>query len=36
MKVGELKKELKERGASVSGDKTTLIRRLEGILASET
>ncbi|XP_078372353.1 uncharacterized protein LOC144656016 [Oculina patagonica] len=36
MKVGELKKELKARGASLSGDKAHLIRRLEGILASES
>ena len=35
MKVNELKEELKARGASLSGDKTTLIRRLEGLPSSE-
>lgn len=34
MKVDEFKKELWARGASVSGDKAHLIRRMEGILAS--
>ena len=33
MKVDELKKELQARGASVSGDKAHLVRRLEGIVA---
>ena len=36
MKVADLKKELRIRGASISGDKAPLIRRLEGILALET
>ena len=35
MTVNELKEELKARGASLSRDKTTLIRRLEGLLSSE-
>ena len=33
IKVDELKKELQARGASVSGDKAHLVRRLEGTLA---
>lgn len=35
MKVNELKKELKARGASLSGNKYLLIKRLEGLLSSE-
>lgn len=36
MKVDDLKKELRARGAPVTGSKAHLIRRLEGILASES
>ena len=35
MNVKELKEELRVRGASLTGDKAHLIRRLEGLLASE-
>ena len=35
MNMKALKEELRARGASLSGDKSLLVRRLEGILASE-